>query len=187
MQFILTPTVRAPDQAALNMPPHLLPVYSDASVTMYRNSRALPRAWVVHSAVQMDAHQALADLAAGVIDAHRTVALEEPSPIADDPAGTGTASIQWEDATSLGVDVETDTPAMLVVSASYYPAWHARVGGEPVRVYAANGALRAVPGPLGKHTVEFEYVSAAMGWGAAITGLTACLLVAAVACGRLPR
>jgi hypothetical protein len=185
-RFIVTPSERAPDQAELKVPPHMQPVYSDATVTIYENSRALPRAWIVHAAVQMDTNQALADLASGVIDPWRTVVLEEPPPIANDQSETGTAAIRWEDATSMGVDVETDTPAMLVVSAAHYPAWRARIGGEALRVFVADGALRAVPVPPGTHTVEFEYVSNAVGLGAALTVLTALLLAAVAAHGRWP-
>jgi uncharacterized membrane protein YfhO len=77
--------------------------------------------------------------------------------------------------------VETDNaaPGMLVLSDVTNPAWRARVDNAPADTYVADGARRAVAVPPGRHKLEFQYASAALPVGAAITALLVlvCLLM----------
>jgi hypothetical protein len=59
--------------------------------------------------------------------------------------------------------------------------------GAAARVYVADGALRAVSVPGGRYSVEFQYTSAALPLGVAITGLTLLALVVAIAWPRRER
>jgi uncharacterized membrane protein YfhO len=53
--------------------------------------------------------------------------------------------------------VETDHPALLLLSEIYYPAWKASIDGKPAKVQCANYALRAISVPPGKHTIICKY------------------------------
>ena len=178
VRFVVMPAVLASDQVEPRLTRDLPTVYADADVRVLENDQALPRAWIVHAAVQLDSATALAQLAAGAIDPRRAAALETPPPpLADSPAADQVTITDYA-ADSVGVDVTTGAPGLLVLSDAYYPAWQARVDGSAATVYVADGALRAVAVPAGRHAIEFQYASAALPIGAAITGLTLLALAA---------
>jgi hypothetical protein len=173
VRYIVMPSAPAADQAVPRLTRDMPTVYTDADVKVFENEHALPRAWIVHSAVQLDAGEALAQLAAGVVDPLRTAALEKPlSPFGSTSGRAEQATITEYAADRVQVDVDAAAPGLLVLSDAYYPAWQARVDGLPAEVYVADGALRAVAVPAGQHVVDFQYASAALPVGAAVTGLT---------------
>jgi uncharacterized membrane protein YfhO len=55
------------------------------------------------------------------------------------------------------IQVNGDSAGWLVQKATYYPGWTARVDGQVVQIHQADGYLRAVPIPVGEHTVEIRY------------------------------
>jgi uncharacterized membrane protein YfhO len=57
----------------------------------------------------------------------------------------------------LGIEVEADAPAMLVVAQVFYHPWHAYVDGKPTRLWRANYAYQALEVPPGKHQVRLVY------------------------------
>jgi uncharacterized membrane protein YfhO len=59
----------------------------------------------------------------------------------------------------------------------WFPGWQATVDGRPARMYRANGLVRAVPVPAGKHRVRFTYRPRAFYWGAWISGAAWLLLL----------
>jgi len=73
--------------------------------------------------------------------------------------------------------VETDAPALLVLSDTFYPGWRATVDGTPVPIYQTNAALRGVPVPAGAHRVEMHFRPRTLqiGLGLAAAGGLACL------------
>jgi len=64
-----------------------------------------------------------------------------------------------------------------VTSEVYYPAWHAYLDDQPVPLYAADHALRAVALPVGDHVVEMRYESLALNAGLLLTVAAVGLLV----------
>src|SRR5437870_921631 len=93
-RYIVMPAVRAADQAEPRLTRDLPTVYADADVKVLENERALPRAWIVHSAAQMNADEGVVQLAAGVIDPRRTALVEKPPPpLGDSPSGNDQARI----------------------------------------------------------------------------------------------
>jgi Bacterial membrane protein YfhO len=187
VQFIVVPTVQAADQAKPHLARDLPTVYLDTDVKVLENRQALPRAWIVHAAVQMDAEQTLAQLASGAIDVRRTVVLEKaPPPLRYAPSTIDQATISVYAADTVRIDVDTDTPGMLVLSDAYYPAWQARVDDASAEVYAADEALRAVAVPAGKHSVQFQYASTALPVGIGITALTILAVAAAATAAVRP-
>ena len=57
----------------------------------------------------------------------------------------------------LGIEVEADAPAMVVVAQAFYHPWHAYVDGKPTRLWRANYAYQALEVPPGKHQVRLVY------------------------------
>ncbi len=181
VRYIVMPAVPAADQAEPRLTRDLPTVYTDADVKVLENEQALPRAWIVHSAAQMNAEEAVTQLAAGVVDPRRTALLEKPPPpLGDSPfANDDQTAITDYGTDTVRLDVGTAAPGLLILSDTYYPAWQARIDGSPAEVYVVDGVLRGVAVPAGTHAVEFQYTSAALPIGAAITGLT---LLALAAC-----
>ena len=68
------------------------------------------------------------------------------------------------------MQVDSARKQFLVVSDSFYPGWEATVDGEPVKIYRANQAFRAIVMPAGKHEVEFRYRPKSFRYGAWISG-----------------
>jgi uncharacterized membrane protein YfhO len=77
----------------------------------------------------------------------------------------------------LGIEVEADAPAMVVVAQAFYHPWHAYVDGRPARLWRANYAYQALEVPPGKHQVRLVYEDK-MFLGGVLLSLTALL-----ACG----
>jgi uncharacterized membrane protein YfhO len=67
--------------------------------------------------------------------------------------------------------VETDQPAYLVISQTWYPGWTVTVNGKSADLYRANLAFQAIAIPAGGADVEFEYHINHFGMGAALSGI----------------
>jgi hypothetical protein len=71
----------------------------------------------------------------------------------------------------IGFAVEMPAPSIVVVSQTYYPAWHAYVDGRPARLWRANYAFQALEAPAGKHIVRVTYEDRAFSVGCVLSGL----------------
>lgn len=80
-------------------------------------------------------------------------------PIASDssPGTAGTAWITRFHRNVVEVAVDAAAPCLLVLAEAWYPRWQARVDGVDTKCLPANGWMRAVPVPAGRHVVRFEY------------------------------
>jgi hypothetical protein len=76
--------------------------------------------------------------------------------------------------------VDASGPGWLIFSRTFFPAWKARVDGEPARVVVANARDLAVAVPAGRHAVEIAYGRESFRRGVALQGVAflAALLVA---------
>ncbi len=163
------------------LPPTLAPLYS-GGVTVYSNTAALPRAFIVGGAHVLPAAGIPAALDASGFDPRRTVLLEAPPPpaLAGLPAAAappGTAGITRYRNLEVDVAVTMDRPGWLVLGDVNYPGWQATVDGRAASVYTADYLLRAVPLPAGTHTVAFVFRPASVAVGGAISAVA--LLAAA--------
>ncbi len=162
-------------------------VYEDDQTKVLENPKALPRAWIVHSARQVGSSQEALDLlSSGEVDPKQTALLEEEPPEMSQPddASADQASVTEYGANQIRLKTSTETPGLLVLSEVYYPAWKAYVDGQPAPVYATDQLLRSVAIPAGEHEVELRYESWALRAGIAISLVALLALVAlAVAAG----
>ncbi|MBA2440880.1 MAG: YfhO family protein [Rubrobacter sp.] len=163
-------------------------VYEDQTTRVLENTAALPRAWIVHDARQVEAGEALDLLDSGEVDPLQTALLEEPPPELESPEGTSgdRASVEGYGAHSMEVETSSEAAGLLVLGEVHYPAWRAYVDGEEVPLYRANHLLRAVPVPAGEHTVELRYESSTLTLGTAVS-LVAAVVLLALAVVRVAR
>lgn len=134
-------------------------VFADKGVRVLENDNAVPRAWIVHDARQVEKGFAVDLLTRGTVDPTKTVLIERPPPDMSRPADstgehvmvTGTAG------DSVNLNARVVAPGMLVISDAYDPAWKAYVDGKRVDLYVADHAFRAIPLAAGEHTIELRY------------------------------
>jgi hypothetical protein len=154
-------------------------VYEDSYVRILENPAAFPRAWIVHAAqVAPDGGDSVHRIAEGSVDARRIALLEEAPPsleLPSDPALDQARVLTYE-ADRISIRTSTGAAGMLVLSEPYYPAWKAYVDGQPVPLFVADGALRAVPVPFGEHMVELRFESETLRVGLLISGVATVLL-----------
>lgn len=58
---------------------------------------------------------------------------------------------------SLRVEAETDAAATLVIADAWWPGWEATIDGGNVSIFPADGLVRAVRWPVGRHMLEMRY------------------------------
>ncbi|MGD9317853.1 MAG: YfhO family protein, partial [Anaerolineae bacterium] len=162
----------------------LLGVYGPDAY-LYENRNVMPRAFAVPAyTLANDVTAALDLMASPAFDPAREVVLFEP-PRADNPAPAlarfrSQVELTGDEPLQVTLDAETNQPGFLVLSDLYYPGWEATVDGQPVPIYQANGAVRAVDLEAGAHRVEFRFRPRPLRYGALISGLS----ILAVVVGR---
>ncbi len=152
-------------------------------VKIYRNTGALPRAWLAGQYEVIKGDQAILErLRSPDIDLSSTVVLEEePEGFAPSGRPRGSAKVDSYQPNVVELNVESDRPSLLVVADNWYPAWRATVDGKPAPVYRADYTFRALPVPAGNHRVEFRFRSAIFQAGLAVSLATAILTALGIA------
>ena len=149
-------------------------VYRAGDIQVLENRRALPRAWIVHRAQQVQRGTALKLLASGAIDPKRTALIEDPPPKLEVPISDQAlerADIVSYEPERISIRTASGTPGLLVLSEVSYPAWKAYVDGQRVPVYRTNHLFRSVFLPGGDHLVEFRYESTTLRVGLVISAI----------------
>ena len=101
------------------------------------------------------------------------------------PATLTRGVVRTIERTPEGIRIIAETPGngLLVVSDAYWDGWEATIDGRPVEIHLADGLVRAVRWPAGRHVLEMAYKPAEVRIGTTISGVTAVLLLAYVMWG----
>lgn len=139
---------------------------------VYRNARALPRAFLVPRwRVIPDAKARLEALTDPAFDPRQEALLEEepmfPPDAGELPAQEARAEIALYRPEEVRVNVSLPRRALLVLTDTWFPGWQAEPGpaAAPVRPLRADHAFRAVPLGAGVQTVRFTYDPLTFGIG----------------------
>lgn len=151
----------------------IVPVFDqDPDVTIFLNTRALPRAMVMYNAdVATDHDAAFAAVHSDTFDPAQRLIVEDAVPLAQD-AGTGTLEVQRYNLNEVAFRVTTDRPAYFFLSDVYHPDWTAMVNGQAAPIVVANYAFRAVLLDAGTHDIVMNFRPSGWSGGVAVTGLT---------------
>lgn len=152
---------------------------------IYRNPRALPRAFLVHQAEQLGDDQAVLERLTAPDFAPANVALlTVPLPELAPPATAEPTPIITR-YTPLEVVIEAApvAPALLVLSDTYYPGWEATIDGQQTPILVTNTVLRGVAVPAGRHEIVFRYRPLAF-YGGVTISITTLLSIIGVAVWR---
>lgn len=160
-------------------------VYSDEDSFVYENQNPLPRAFVVHHAIQVDtAQEALAYFEEANLDPRQTVVLETEDTTLLPPQSSASSSATIINETPQHLEIEVDAAAdgYLVLLDTFYPGWVALIDDQSTAIYRANYIARAIFVPSGRHLVQFEYrpLSFKIGVWLSLFSLTLLIIVAVV-------
>jgi hypothetical protein len=137
-------------------------VYADDHSIVHENKNPLPRAFVVHQAVQVEtAADALAAFQNRDIDPRQTVIIEAdsgiPLPATVEDSSRSLATVTNENPQFLEIETSLTGDGYLVLLDTYYPGWVATVDDQQTPIYRANYIGRAIFVPAGEHVVRFKY------------------------------
>lgn len=142
-----------------------LEVYNE-EVRIYEVPNVLPRASLFSQVEILPDSEVLERLKEPSFDPYQTVVLSREGLSDQDvtmlqaikPSTVGgTARIPLYESQLVQIEVETPSPAILMLNDSNYPGWRAYVNGKPAPSLKADYLFRGVAVPEGKSTVEFSY------------------------------
>jgi|Deesub1362B_J571_1020462.scaffolds.fasta_scaffold04030_2 hypothetical protein len=135
------------------------PVFDgDPNVNIYLNTKALPRAFLVHRALVVDDHEtALERIQEPGFDPSTTVIVEGGKPLDIHQMGESSVEIVSYSPNEINLNVMTSEEAYLVLSEVFYPGWKVYVNGKEEEVLRANYAFRAVYLKPGRKEVCFVF------------------------------
>jgi hypothetical protein len=148
-----------------NYAPKTLELVYDGPNKIYRNTAALPRAWIVHQIQQVpvnDIEAVKEKLADPHFDPASQAVVETDQPIdnlAHSPLETGSSPAMIKDYTpeKIVVEASLQQPGLLVLSDVMYPGWKAFVDGEQKPILTTNLVMRGVLLEAGNHQVVFVF------------------------------
>ena len=152
-------------------------------VKFHRTRTYLPRAFLVHEVETVSSFgEALARVQENAFDLYRKVFIETKSDIRFDlNASPIEEFVQVIDYQTDRIVIRADAaaPGILVLNDVLYPGWTAFLDGNRTQLYRANGVMRAIHVPPGRHWIEMRYCSVAFARGATISvGALLVLLIA---------
>ena len=155
--------------------PGLRVAYDGPDATIYDNTAALPRTWLVGEQDVVHGNAAQLDRVGSAGFDPRTEVLTGSGlpglPTADGGAGptdVGSARIDSYAAEKVTITAHADRASELVLSDTWFPGWEATVNGQTVPISEVDYLLRGVAVPAGTDHITFIYdpTSFRRGWGA---------------------
>ena len=150
----------------------------DTHYTLFRNLRALPRAWCVYHAVRVSQPEALSAIRVGRLpdggefDPSKS-ALVESGALAGWNEGTaaGAGEVVVDHTSQNRYVVRSSTPCLLVIGEVYYPWWRVAIDDKPVEAGRVNYTMLGVTVPPGSHVVQLSIAPVSVWIGAVISGI----------------
>lgn len=155
-------------------------VGEEDGLALYRNKKALPRAYVVGAVRALPDREAVFEALGSPEFRPGTEVLSEavpPGALPTAPGPAGSAEVVEHTPNRVRIRVQAERAGALVLSDAYYPGWRATVGGAEAKIFPAYYAFRAVLVPVGASEVEFSYFPRSFQVGMAISVGTALLSV----------
>ena len=167
--------------------PDFVPLWQGEDGTVYRNSRALPRARVVYSTLDATSiDDAAALLARPEFDPSRQVVIEGLDELRESPDCGRASSVVWleDDPLQIELQVKTPCPGVLVLADMFYPSWHAWIDGRETRIYPADVMFRGIFLSPGTHRVRLADDTVALRTGAGVSLATLALVAGWIVVSR---
>jgi hypothetical protein len=168
----------------------LVQVFNNRHIAIFNNRSALPRAWII-AASGLEAFSAfdaeLDRLKNAAFDPLKSATISETSlglPSAGNVAAgafTGSATITESSVVGLTINTQASSPALLIVSQTFYPGWKAVSDGNKTGILRVDATLTGVAVPAGTHEIRltFQPLSFRIGLGLTVLSTVILLLMAA--------
>lgn len=160
--------------------PRFVLEYSGSDARVFRNERALPRAFLVGRARCAEDAEAARLVTEAAIDFREEVLLADcaqPEPVGPAAGGAG-AEIRSYAPERVVIRAAAAAPAYLVLTDAWFPGWRVWVDGAERPLRRADYAFRAVWLDRGAHEVEFRYLPASFRRGLTLSALATIVLAA---------
>ena len=174
--------------------PGLRLAYEGEDARVYRNTRALPRVFLVDRQRTVDSEDAALAAITGDIDTRRVAVTENalpgiPQESAAASTDAGSARLTAYGREGAVAEVDAERRSLLVLTDVHFPGWKAWVDGRETEIERVDYLLRGVPVPAGAHRVELRYEPASWraGWIVSALSLLAVAALAAVGVKRRRR
>ncbi len=165
---------RSPFRGQL-VPPHWILETARPPLRFYRNTRPLPRAFVVSRSNDQPKEAELQRLLQPDFDPRTEVVISARLPVGGKDK---LSSASYDRHTTGEIEVHAKGPGVLVVTEAIYPGWIAKSDDAPVALFPADYAFMGVSLPEGEHSVVLQYRPYAYLIGAFISLIACCLLCA---------
>lgn len=138
-------------------PPHI--IWENDTWYLIQNPSALPRAYFAETfEVKSKSEEILKRLFDPSFNYRTTAVLENTPPFQlSKSAQKATARLKTYEAHRVIVQIQSNSPQLLILTDNFYPGWKAFIDGEKTSIYRANYTLRGVFIPSGKHEVVFLF------------------------------
>lgn len=147
-------------RAELDPGPNFKPIARHEDLVIYEHLHARPRVFISHHAQTVSSAESSARREEREVRTGQRVLLAEGGvPIAAAGCTTSMARVREESPETLFLEVDACAEGYLVVADMDYPGWSATVDGEGAPIIQANGFMRAVKVPPGRHEVRFSFGS----------------------------
>jgi len=157
------------------------------STTIYRNLRAMARAWLVPEVVYAKAEDILQAIRTSampdgrIFDPRKVAFVEEPLTFSSrEPDEHATAQVIAFASSSMEIETHSKTPTFLVLSDVFYPGWSVRIDGIEATLFRTDYTLRGVALPAGSHLVKLRFQPRIFYLGVFVSGGALFVLVLAV-------
>ena len=103
------------------------------------------------------------------------------------PRPSETVKVTYPSPQQAVLDVNLETPGIVVLADVYYPGWELTIDGKPAPIYRVNGSMRGAAVPAESRRLVFTYApqSFRIGKFVSVTGL-ALLMCLGLACAFWP-
>ena len=166
----IDPTLELPGPPALEL-------IRDGANRIYRNRKALPRAWLVHQVQEVapgDLQAVRRALASPGFELSREAVVEGRLTLRPgSPHSADRVRVVDRATDRLELAVSCREPSLLVVSETAYPGWRVTVDQFEGPILTANLFMRGVPIPAGDHEVRFAYRATGFRSGLWVAGVGA--------------
>jgi hypothetical protein len=144
----------------------LMPAYSGPDAVVWRFPDPLPGVWLPRRIVSVASRDAaISALVAHPESASTTAYVEHAAP---EPAA-GTVRVVVDRPEDVRVDARLARGGLVVLDDIADPGWSATVDGHPAKGVRADGLLRGVTVPAGRHLLRWTYTPAGLHAGAALS------------------
>jgi hypothetical protein len=149
---------------------------------LYENHHALPRAWFVEKVRAVASwEQAKRVMDTAEFDPRRTAVVECQDATAPKDAGLAPSSkleLPRNFPYISSLEKVESPSAFLVLSEAWFPGWRAALNGKPHPMWRANGVLRGMSVPAGRHEVKMVYAPTEFRMGTFVSLLSVASLIA---------